>query len=705
VVAQNLLDRLGLQIGDSLRIGESTLTIADVVLSEPDQPIDFFGLGPRVFLTADDLQATGLVQLGSRISYRALLRVSAESQLDAVAARLSAVADPAQVRVDTYRTNQFTVQRFFDHFLTFLSLIGIFTLLLAGIGIQSSLSAFIREREGTIAILRTIGATGRFIMRQFYGVAALLGLAGTLIGLALGALLQWVFPLVFRPFLPPQVEFILSLRAILEGILLGFFVVTIFTILPIYQLQAYKPHFIFRKEESVAAPGAAFFLAQALILLFLSGMTFRHLQNAQRTAYFAAGIVGLVLVITMLARAILLVLRRQKIARLEVRQALRGLFRPRNATTGIIVTLAASLSVLFTLFLIERNLDASFVGAYPEDAPNIVLLDIQPDQRDGIRQMLGGQAEFVPLVRARLQRINGVALASSTDRAQDQNRDPDNDGPPRLDSLQPVTYRNDLAPSERLLAGGKIFSLEGTEVAQVSIAESLLQEYPFQIGDRLQFDVQGVALEAQLTSIRAVSSDEAGFTPVFNFVFREQDLAGAPQTIVTTARIPDAEVAQFQNRLVAAYPNVTVIDIGAAIDVLAKLVADITIIIRFFTAFSIVAGVLIIISSVLATRFARIQESVYYKVLGAKRRFVLRVFALENIFIGLVSALLALFLSQLAGWILVTQVFELSYTAYWGSSFLLMLFTVGLVTAVGLLASISILKKKPMTFLREQTVE
>ena len=248
--------------------------------------------------------------------------------------------------------------------------------------------------------------------------------------------------------------------------------------------------------------------------------------------------------------------------------------------------------------------------------------------------------------------------------------------------------------------------LEDLGLAQVSISERMLEAYPFALGDRIEFEIQGIPLAAQLTSIRAANNDGSGFgPPSFNFVFREQDLINAPQTIVTTTTIPDEEIPQFQNQLVASFPNLTVIDIRATISTLAGLVADITTIIRFFTAFSIVAGVLIIISSVLATRFARIQESVYYKVLGAKRIFVLRVFALENIFIGLVSAILALFLSQVASWLLVTQVFELSYATYWGSSILLMGFTVALVTCVGLLASISILQKKPITFLRDQSIE
>jgi len=381
------------------------------------------------------------------------------------------------------------------------------------------------------------------------------------------------------------------------------------------------------------------------------------------------------------------------------------MFRPRNATTWIIVTLAASLSVLFTIYLIERNLDASFVRAYPEDAPNVVLLDIQPDQRESIRNMLGEDTRFVPLVQARIHQINGVEVVRTSGGDLDRNRGPNPDAPIQLDSMFPITYRDSLAPSEWLIEGLDMYSAEELGVAQVSISEALLEVYPFSLGDVIQFEIQGVPLDAQVTSIRAFQRDEDGFSPNFNFVLREKDLINAPQTIITTATLPDEKIPQFQNQLVTAYPNVTVIDIGAAIDLLADLVKDITVVIRFFTVFSIIAGVLIIISSVLATRFARIQESVYYKVLGARRRFVLRVFALENVFIGLVSALLALFLSQLASWVLVSQIFELSYVAYWGSSILLMLFCVGLVTTVGLLASISILKKKPITFLREQSVE
>jgi putative ABC transport system permease protein len=703
VVGQALLDRLSLQVGDSILIGEASLQIADVLISEPDQPIEFFSLGPRIFLNSEDLDATGLIRPGSRVRYRTLLAVADESQLDTVAAGIAAATDPVQERVDTFRSNQSTLQIFFEDFLTLLNLIGIFTLFLAGIGIQSSLGAFIREREDTIAVLRTFGATGGFIIRQFYLVALILGVVGTLIGLGLGLLLQALFPILFSPFLPPQVEFILAPQSIIEGTILGFFVVTIFTLMPIYQVQALKPRFVFRKESLPAFKGWFYYPALLLILLFLTAMTYRYLQNLERTAYFSLGIVVLIAVLGLFGSLILAYLRRQRPRNLALRQAIRGLFRPRNATLGIIVTLSASLTVLFTIFLIERNLDATLVEAYPPDAPNVFILDIQPDQRELLQAQLDEPGEFVPIIRARIRLINGVAFEPPEIESQSGGPGGPGDGP-QLGGIVGLTYRDQPLAFERLVGTRTMFA-EDAELAQVSIAEDLLLVYPFEIGDRISFDVQGVVVEAEVSSIRAVQQEQAGFAPRFNFVFRPQDLERAPQTIVTAVTVPKAEIAGFQNALIAQFPNLTVINISAAIDTLAAVVGDITSVARFFMGFSIIAGLLIILSSVLATRFARIQESVYFKVLGARQRFVLRVFALENIFIGLLSAVLALGLSQIAGWLLVIRVFELEYTPFLGSSLVLVAVTVLLVTAVGLAASVSILRQKPITFLREQTVE
>ncbi|MBW2428949.1 MAG: ABC transporter permease, partial [Deltaproteobacteria bacterium] len=202
VVAQSLLERLNLQVGDALHIGSTTLTIKDVVLQESDQPVNFFSLGPRIFVAADDLEALDLVKKGSRVQYSFLIKVMDEDNIQTIADQLKAVADPDQERVDTYRTARSRIKRFFDNLFFFLSLISIFTLLLAGIGIQSALKAFLKEKETTIAIMKTVGAKSTFVTRHYIFILSILGLAGTLIGLFSGLILQKALDVLFRGLLP-----------------------------------------------------------------------------------------------------------------------------------------------------------------------------------------------------------------------------------------------------------------------------------------------------------------------------------------------------------------------------------------------------------------------------------------------------------------------------------------------------------------------
>jgi putative ABC transport system permease protein len=182
-------------------------------------------------------------------------------------------------------------------------------------------------------------------------------------------------------------------------------------------------------------------------------------------------------------------------------------------------------------------------------------------------------------------------------------------------------------------------------------------------------------------------------------------LGSAPQSIFTALRAEPATIPDLQNRIVAQFPNVSVIDVTATIDTFAGLARRITRVIRFFTAFSIVAGLLIVVSAVFATRFARIQEAAYYKVLGAKGEFVLRVFTLENLLLGLVSAILGLGMAQVGSWLITTQLFELVYRPFYAASAWMIVITMLLVTGVGMAASISILRARPITFLREQAEE
>ncbi len=702
VAEQALLDRLGLQVGDPLRVGETTLTIADVVLSEPDRPINFFALGPRLLIAAADLDALQLIKPGSRISYNWGLRAADPDDIDALATTLRAAADPDLVRVETFRTADTGVERFYRNFIFFLALVGIFTLLLAGIGIQSSLTAFLRERYSTIAITKTVGATSRFVTTNFYLVVLLLGAIGALLGITLGIALQWLLPSLLTGLLPPDVELIISPRAVLESLLLGLAVVLVFTFLPLFRLEELRPGFIFRKEEPPVTRWGPYVLTVLIIVALFTGLVIWQLGQVRTGLYFAGGAIALLLVAAALAEVTLRLLRRLHLHNLVRRQALRGLFRPRNATRAIVITLSAALGVLFAIFLIEQNLRASFVQSYPPDAPNVFFLDIQPDQLDAFRAALGVDAEYVPIVSAALESVNGQPPVSSREDGSAGGQNETNGESRQRSPQYTLSYRDRLQAGETILAGPSLFD-PADPGPQVSVLKETMEARRLQLGDSLTFNVQGLPVSATVRSIR--QQDSESVQPFFSFVLQPAVLADAPQTLFTGIRMPQAEIPALQNRMVAQFPNVSVIDATATIATFAAVVDRITRVVRFFALFSILAGLLIVVSSVYATRLARVQEAVYYKVLGATSRFVLRVFAIENILLGLISGLLALLMAQIAAWLIMKYLFELRYQPFPWASILLVLATVIAVTVVGMAASVGILRSRPIIFLRQQGEE
>jgi len=693
VVEQTLLDRLNLRPGDKLKIGNALLTIRDVVLLEPDRPVNIFALGPRVFISEVDLAALDLIGKGSRVDYRILVKVADERELERIAGLLDNAALPDRERVETYRTAGSGIKRFLDNFLFFLNLIGIFTLVLAGLGIESSLTAFLAEQERTIGIMKAVGAGSRFIISHYYAVVSVLGLFGTLVGIGASFLLQGLLPNLFHGLLPATVQLAISWSAVVEGLLLGLLVVTIFTFLPLYRLKEVKPRAIFGKEEPKRLPSRATWIFAILIAVFFVSLVLLRIGEVKIGAYFILGVGLLILVAWLSATGVLWALKKLRPANLVLRQALKGLFRPRNATLWIVVTLIAALVVIFSITLVEQNLEETFVRSYPADSPNIFFIDIQPGQKEAFAKELGIAAIYYPVVRGLITAVNGVTI----NREQEHRKRGDNLG--REFSL---TYRRQLLDDERLVTGQGLFR-DDWSGPQVSVLDTVLSMAKMQVGDTIAFRIQGIPVEARISSIRTRS--RASLQPFFYFVFTEEVLKDAPQTVFTALRVEKERTAALQNRIVARFPNISVIDVTATVAVFSRIMERLSLIVRFFALFSVAAGILIIVSSVFATRHTRIQEAVFFKILGARRRFVFAVFAVENLVLGLTSSLIALLLSQIISYIICRTELDLGYRAFPGISLLMVLAMTAMVIAVGLGASVSILRERPAVFLRQQSEE
>ena len=688
VVERGLLERIGASVGDQLQVGSASLTIVDVVTVEPDRPVSFFSFGPRVFVHPDDLETIDLVNKRSRVRHRLLLKVADPAQMDAIAADLSRAATPDVERVETFRNANSRMKRFFDNFLFFLNLVGLFTLLLAGIGIQSSLAAFLKTRTYTMAIVKTLGGTSGFVIRHYLLLVLILGAAGTLLGVIGGYLLQTFLPPLFAGFLPDNTTVTVSWPAVIESLLLGILVVAMFAYLPMSRLKSIRPTAIFRLESGAPGREWAVIACGAGIMLVFTAMVLWQLKDIRLGVYFLGGIVAFLLVIGLLTQAVSATLKHWSPRRLALRQAVNGLFRPGNSTRPILMTLTASLAVIFTVYQIESNLDRAYIQSYPDEAPNVFFIDIQSNQAEAFRTLVGETAMY-PIIRARVRAVNEERI----DPANERRRKGDN-----FSREFNLTYRHTLLDDERLIDGSALFR-QDWQGPQVSVLDTVVRMRRMGIGDTIEFNIQGVPLKARVSSIR--TRTEESLKPYFYFVFPNDVLEKAPQTLFAALRIEKDRISTLQNQIVARFPNISVIDITETAQTFSVVLRRLSRIIRFFTSFSIVAGLLILISAILATRAARMREAVYFKILGARGMFVRNVFAWENAILGGISAVMALFIAHIAAWIISTRFLDIDYHALPVSGAAMVVLPVVLVLGVGMAASRSILRKKPVTYLRE----
>lgn len=690
IVGQPLLDRTGLTVGDRLTVGYTTLTIVDVVTAETDRPLELFAFGPRIFIHADDLDALGLIETGSRIRRLLLLKVHDPGRIDAIAAGLRAAEPVDGARIDTYLTARSAVKRFLDNFLFFLKLVGLFILVVSGLGIQSTLTALINEKRTTFAVMKAVGATGRFITGQFLLLVTLLGAMGIGLGVAAGAAVQSGLAGILAPFLPASFHLAIAWSGIAEAVGLGLAVVILFSLAPIYHLRALRPVMIFNRQPQVVRKRWPNLVFGLLALFFFLGLVLWHMRDIRFGIYFVAAIAAMILSAALLGQAALWILRRLPVRQLVVRQAIRGLFRQGNAARAVMITLTVSLAVIFGDLLIERNLTATFVGAFPEDMPNAYFVDVQPDQTDAFAAAVGRPVQFYPVVRARVMAVGGKTI----DRGREGRKRRDN-----LSRVFNLTYRETLLDDERLTDGPALFRSDWSE-PQVSVMDTVVDMHDMAIGDRIEFNIQGVPLTARIASIR--SRDNRGLSPFFYFVFPRTVLEKAPHTLFAALTVPGDELGPLQNRIVARFPNISVLDLSQTLDTVVRLMSRMARILRMFSLFSIAAGLLILVSAIYATRAQRMLESVYYKILGAGTKFVFQVFALENMLIGILGGTLAMAMGQAGAWWVCAVRFDIGYRPFPALSLALIGLTALLTVAVGLGASRSIMAKKPVVYLREQ---
>jgi putative ABC transport system permease protein len=701
VVAPDLLTRLGLQVGDTLRIGGVSFRIAGTVLNEPDRVSFSLTLGPRVFLSQEGFDRTTLEQFGSRIQYRTLLRLppgTPVASLEALGEAVrKALPEGSRWNVENYTEAQPALRQGLARMERFLGLVALLSLLIGGIGIAQTVRAWIAGRMDAIAVLKCLGMRPREVMGLYLGQAALLGLVGSGVGVAVGLALPLVLPTVLGGLVPEGAIRVWQPMAALRGLALGTGVALVFSVPPLAAARRVSPARVLRRGAAPlpASPGASLFTS-ALLVLGVAGTAALQSGSLLLGGGFTLGAIA---VTGVLALAAWLLSRgagrlRRDGAPLWLRYGLAALGRPGAATLGAVVALGLGIMVVLAMVLVQRHLTDQLGNDLPAQAPSAFLVDIQPDQWADVRRILeeegSARIDSVPVVMARLAAIDGVPADRLTG-------DPEEDRRRRwaLTREQRLTYLETLPEDNRLVAGEL---WQRAAVAEISIEKEFAERIGVGMGSRLTFDVQGVSVDVMVTSLRTVQWESFGLN--FFLVVEPGVLEEAPQFRVATAQIPPEREQRVQDRIAAAHPNVTVLRIREILQKVIDILDRLGLAVRLLGGFTVLAGLAILAGAISAGAARRGREVALLKTLGMSRVEIAATFAVEYALVGAVAGILGSVAGVGLGWAVVTQGMDLGWNLSLLQPVLAVVLGMLLTVVAGLATSYRSLARRPVEVLR-----
>lgn len=654
-----LKDRLGLSLGDPVRLGSQEFTVTATLEFEPDGGAAGFGLGPRSIVATAALEGSGLLATGTLFSTEYRLALPDGRELAQVQAEAEARFSESGMRWRDRRNGAPGIQRFVERIGAFLVLVGLAGLAVGGVGVSSAVRAYLDRKTETIAILKTTGAAGRTIFASYLIQIGALAVAGIALGLAIGAALPLAIAPVVQARLPVPIAMAPYPGPLAEAAVYGLLTALVFTLWPLARTRDIRPAALFR-----AARGRVHAWPPLWALSAIAGLTAVLIATAAwfsgvpRLAYWTAGAI-LAALVALLAVAWILgrvarwgAGRRALRGRPGIRAALAAIGGPRAEAGPVVLSLGLGLSVLATVGQIDANLQSAIADDLPAEAPSYFFVDIQPDQIGPILDRLGQdpqvtRTDSAPMLRGVITRIN--------------------DQPARevagdhwvLRGDRGVTYSAQL-PDRDDLVSGAWWPDEYSGPPLVSFADEEAREIGLGLGDRVTVNILGRDITARVASTRAVDFSNAGMG--FIMTMNPAALSAAPHSfILTVYAMPEAE-ARLLRDLSRDYPNITAIRVREAIDNVSRVMAGLAAAVRYGAAATLLTGFAVLIGAAAAGEQARVYEAAVLKTLGATRRRILASFALRAALMGGAAGLVALAAGSLAGWAVMTQVMEADFT-------------------------------------------
>lgn len=702
LVDATVMAQLGIEPGDSIKLGTVTLPIAGALNSVPGSSAVFSSVAPPVIIPHQFIAETGLVQRGSRIDYEYYFMASSETSMEDLEQKLDPVLDANDADLDTHTSTSERLGRRYENFARFLNLVAFIALLLGCVGIASAIHIYIKGKLKSVAVLKCLGASRRQTFLIFLIQIAVMGLLGGIAGTAIGLLLQGLFPMVLGDFLPLDVTITYSLQAVLMGLLLGVCMSVLFALYPLIGTLYVSPLQALRVQEKERARSRRSAVLVSLgVFLFIFLFSLWLLGDLKYSLAFVGGLIVTFSILAGAGRLFMMLIQRffPDSWSFVARQSLRNLFRPQNQTLTLVLAIGVGTFLISTLYFTKDMLLAQAAIEGKKESPNMILLDVQTTQEEEVVSTIRQQGyeviNNIPIVTMRVQSLKGVPVNQlRQDTASAVNNW-------ILNHEFRVTYRDSLIASENLEAGKWVPSAEKGEVIPVSVSEGFAENAKVGVGDRLEFNVQGVVMPAIVQNIRTV--DWARMQLNFSLVFPTGVLEDAPQFRVLTTNMPDEQAsADLQRELVNEFPNISIIDLRQVLTVIEDILDKIALLINFMAFFSILTGIIVLLGAVRTGKYQRIRESVLLRTIGARSRQILKITAFEYLYLGVLGSfsgiVLSLVGSQLLAWFLFDSPFVPSIIPFLiifpGITFLVLL--------IGVSNSMGIIKSPPLEVLRKE---
>ncbi len=699
LVDDGMLLQYGLSVGDSIKLGKVTFAIHGRLLNAFGSIDAGTSFAPSVYIAGTKMRDTDLLQPGSLVNYTQYYKTAPDIDLDQWKKVRRQQFRNASQRITTIQDQRENLQEAFANLNSFLNIVALISLLLACIGVASSVLIYVKTKVQSIAILRCLGMKSQEAFAVYFLQIFVLGLISVILGVAIGSIIQLILPIILKSFLPYEVSMRISLSAMTKGFVMGILSTTLFALAPLLSIRSVTPLQTLRVSDDPIKPDPVRWIVYGLIVLSITGFLYSLTGSIRDSVLFSGGILVAFLVLFAVAKLVTWSVRKYfpKRASFVVRQGLSNLYRPNNQTQTLIVSIGLGTGILTLLFILQGLILGNVEGMGAGNQPNMIVFGIESDQRAEIDSIT--QSYEMPIIQN--VPVVTMELAGWQGRSKKEwLRDTTRTASRRTINREArVSYQAEMSPEEELIEGTYTGVYDGGDSIMISLDQRYADGLDVGIGDDLTWNVQGTLITTYVGSIRKINFRK--MESRFFILFPTGVLEAAPQFRILVTKSPDKQVtADYRNSVVRSMPNASVIDLGNILVTLNSIITKVSYVIKFMAGFSILIGLIVLISSLFLSKYQRIRESVLLRTLGAVENKIYKINAVEYLALGILSAVTGILLAVSGSYLLATWVFELDFNISWIPLLGIFLFIIVLTLLIGLWNSRDVVSRSPLEVLR-----